>query len=228
MKTLFSAIFGKLLHFIIDGREPKLFDFKSSSQQQCCKAHKIGQLYHQDQASTFQLALKWQKGANGGFCKFGPFQPYLTHRQLDWSSMMFIESHFYGYPTCLVFAHVVWWLRALWTARTTRRTRPGSLLTWGCITSVEIFFNKDVMCCGDGGWDKSFFILSTCLTTPSTCEMVVNDTVDCKNNLEEITREVADNRMYHFGKNFLQLRLDMLWWWWFKWELFTFLTLLAT
>ena len=28
-------------------------------------------------------------------------------RQLDWSSMMFIESHFYGYPTCLVFAHVV-------------------------------------------------------------------------------------------------------------------------
>ena len=113
MKTLFSAIFGKLLHFIIDGREPKLFDFKSSSQQQCCKAHKIGQLYHQDQASTFQLALKWQKGANGGFCKFGPFQPYLTHRQLDWSSMMFIESHFYGYLTYLVFAHVVWWLRAL-------------------------------------------------------------------------------------------------------------------
>ena len=26
---------------------------------------------------------------------------------------MFIESHFYGYPTCLVFAHVVWWLQAL-------------------------------------------------------------------------------------------------------------------
>ena len=126
MKTLFSAIFGKLLHFIIDGREPKLFDFKSSSQQQSWSAHKIGQLCHQDQASTclcskvrdramtaFQLAPKWQKGANGGFCKFGPFQPYLTHRQLDWSSMMFIESHFYGYPTCLVFAHVVWWLRAL-------------------------------------------------------------------------------------------------------------------
>ena len=45
----------------------------------------------------------------------------------------------------------------------------------------------------------------------SICEMVVNDTVDGKNNLEEITREVADNRMYHFGKNFLQLRLDMLW-----------------
>ena len=52
MKTLFSAIFGKLLHFIIDGREPKLFDFKSSSQQQSWSAHKIGQLCHQDQPST--------------------------------------------------------------------------------------------------------------------------------------------------------------------------------
>ena len=41
--------------------------------------------------------------------------------------------------------------------------------------------------------------------------MVVNDTVDGKNNLEEITREVADNRMYHFGNNFLHLRLDLLW-----------------
>ena len=106
--------------------------------------------------TAFQLAPKWQKGANGGFCKFGSFQPNLTHRQLDWSSMMFIESHFYGYPTCLVFAHVVWWLRALWTARTPMRTGPGSLLTWGCIISAEIFFNKDVMCCGDGGWDETF------------------------------------------------------------------------
>ena len=168
-KPYFRRFSANYYIFIIDGLEPKLFDFKSSSQQQCCKAHKIGQLCHQDQASTclcskvrdramtaFQLTPKWQRGANGGFCKFGPFQPYLTHRQLDWSSMMFIESYFYGYLTCLVFAHVVWWWRALWTARTTRRTRPGSLLTWGCITSAEIFFNKDVMCCGDGGWHESF------------------------------------------------------------------------
>ena len=48
------------------------------------------------------------------------------------------------------------------------------------------------MCCGDGGWDRRFFILLTCLTTLSTCEMVVNNTVDGENNLEEITREVAD------------------------------------
>ena len=74
MKTLFSAIFGKLLHFIIDGREPKLFDFKSSSQQQSWSAHKIGQLCHQNQPATcpssqerdrakmvFKLALNWLK-----------------------------------------------------------------------------------------------------------------------------------------------------------------------
>ena len=83
-----------------------------------CKAHKIDQLCHQDQASTclcskvrdramtaFQLTPKWQKGANGGFCKFGPSQPYLTlPRHLDWSTKMFIESHFRRYPTCIIFA----------------------------------------------------------------------------------------------------------------------------
>ena len=106
--------------FVIDGLEPKLFDFKSSSQQQSWSAHKIGQLCHQDQPSTclcskvrdrattaFPLAPKWQKGANAGFCKFGSFQPYLTHRHLDCITMMFIESHFHGYPTCLIFAQMV-------------------------------------------------------------------------------------------------------------------------
>ena len=37
-----------------------------------------------------------------------------------------------------------------------------------------------------------FFIPSTCLTTLSTCELVVDDTVGGKNNIEEKTREVAD------------------------------------
>ena len=37
----------------------------------------------------------------GGFCKFGSFQPYQAHRQLDGSALMFIESPFLGYPTCL-------------------------------------------------------------------------------------------------------------------------------
>ena len=46
--------------------------------------------------------------------------------------------------------------------------------------------------------------------TSSTRELVVDDTVDGKNKLEEMTREVADIRMYHFDKNFLQLGRDML------------------
>ena len=152
-KPYFRRFSANYYIFIIDGLEPKLFDFKSSSQQQCCKAHKIGQLCHQDQASTclcskvrdramtaFQLAPKWWKAAKGRFCKFGSFPPHLTHRQLDWSTKMFFESPFHGYPTCLIFAHVVLWSTALWTARTTRRRRPGRYLTLECITSVEIFF----------------------------------------------------------------------------------------
>ena len=56
--------------------------------------------------------------------------------------MMFIESPFLGYPTCLIFAQVVWWSTALGTARTTRRGRPGRSLTSGCITSFEFFLAK--------------------------------------------------------------------------------------
>ena len=37
--------------FINAGLEPKLFEIKSSTQQQSCKAHKIGQFCHQDQPS---------------------------------------------------------------------------------------------------------------------------------------------------------------------------------
>ena len=35
--------------------------------------------------------------------------------------------------------------------RTMRRQTAGSSLTLGCITSVGIFFNQDVICCGAGG-----------------------------------------------------------------------------
>ena len=38
----------------------------------------------------------------------------------------------------------------------------------------------------------------------------VDNIVDGKDNFEEMTREVADIRMYHLGKNF-QLGRDMLW-----------------
>ena len=128
--------------------------FKSSTQQQSCRAYKIGQFCHQGRPSiclwskvrdraltTFQQAPKWSKVANGGFCKFGSFQQCPTHRQLDWRSLVFIKSPFFGYPTCLLFAHLVWWSTALWTARTTRRRRPGRSLTLWCITSAGNFFN---------------------------------------------------------------------------------------
>ena len=39
------------------------------------------------------------------------------------------------------------------------------------------------------------FILSTYVTTLSTCELVVDNTVDGEDNLEEKTRGVADIRM---------------------------------
>ena len=79
--------------FINTGLEPKIFVFKSSTQQQSCRAHKMGPFCHQgwpsiciwskvrDRAMTaFQLAPKWSKVAKGGF---GSCQQYLTHRKLD-------------------------------------------------------------------------------------------------------------------------------------------------
>ena len=57
--------------------------------------------------------------------------------------------------------------------------------------------------------DMKVFILSTCLTTLNTGELVVNHTVDGEDNQEEKTMEVADIRMYHFGWNFLQKGFDM-------------------
>ena len=44
-------------------------------------------------------------------------------------------------------------------------------------------------------------LLSTCLTTLSTCGLVFDGTVAGNDNKEEKTREVANNRMNHFGFN---------------------------
>ena len=128
--------------FKIAGLGLILFVFQPLAQQENCKAHKIGKFCHQDQPSiclcskvrdrartAFKLAPKWEKAANRRFCKFDSIQPYPTQRQLDWSTLMFIKSSFLGYPTCLLFGHVVWWSTSLWTARTTRRRRPGRELT---------------------------------------------------------------------------------------------------
>ena len=55
------------------------------------------------------------------------------------------------------------------------------------------------------------FILSLYVTTVSTCELVVDNTVDGKDTKEEKTREVTDTMMYHFSWKFLQLGCDMQW-----------------
>ena len=47
--------------------------------------------------------------------------------------------------------------------------------------------------------DMRVFLFSTCLATLSTRELVVDDTVDNKDNLEEKTREDADIRIYHIS-----------------------------
>ena len=55
---------------------------------------------------------------------------------------------------------------------------------------------------------EELFILSTCLTTLNTCELVVDGTVVGKTNKEEKTRDVAaDIGMYHFIK-YIELVVD--------------------
>ena len=51
----FRALAENSYIFIIEGPEPKLFDFRSISQQQSCKAHEIGQLCQQQKNSHKQL-----------------------------------------------------------------------------------------------------------------------------------------------------------------------------
>ena len=47
--------------------------------------------------------------------------------------------------------------------------------------------------------DMRVFLLSTCLTILSICELVFDDTVDGMDNLEAKTREVTDMRMSHIS-----------------------------
>ena len=50
--------------------------------------------------------------------------------------------------------------------------------------------------------------------------LMVDGTVNCKDNEEEKTREVAGIRMHHISWNFLSQRCDMPWLCWLTWELF--------
>ena len=50
-----------------------------------------------------------------------------------------------------------------------------------------------------------FFILSTFLKTISTCELVVDDTMDGKDNMEKKTTKVAEKTDVSFRLEFFQL-----------------------
>ena len=78
----------------------------------------------------------------------------------------------------------------------------------------------------DASW-KSFYWIPH-LPTFCSFGLVVDGTVDGKNNKEEKTREVADTMMYHFSWKFLQLGCDMQWWWWLTWMFFILTTCLIT
>ena len=65
------------------------------------------------------------------------------------------------------------------------------------------FFQLDVTCCAIVVDMQVFFILSTCLTTLSTCELVADDTMDGKDNMEKKTTKVAEKRMYQLGCDML-------------------------
>ena len=51
--------------------------------------------------------------------------------------------------------------------------------------------------------DMKVFTLSARLKTLSSCELMVDDIVDGKNNKEKKIRGVAHIRIYHFSWNFL-------------------------
>ena len=51
--------------------------------------------------------------------------------------------------------------------------------------------------------DMKVFTLSARLKTLSSCELMVDNIVDGKNNKEKKIRGVADIRIYHFSWNFL-------------------------
>ena len=53
----------------------------------------------------------------------------------------------------------------------------------------------------------SFFILSTFLKTISTCELVVDDTMDGKDNMEKKTTKVAEKTDVSFRLEFSSTRM---------------------
>ena len=116
--------------------------------------------------------------------------------------------------------HVVWWLMALWRARTTGKGRPGRLLILWYIPSIEIVFNKVVICCGYSGSHESFFCSSN--TSDHIKDIQVGSWRHHGRQGQpgrDIRKAVIFSgerpwRMYRFGWNFLQIGCILLSWWW--------------
>ena len=98
--------------FILAGLEPKLIVFQSGTQQQSCRARKIGVICHQDRPSicicskardrtmtALQLAPEWWRAANGGFLRVwlfsilpNPQRTRLKHLNVLWKSIFLIPQ----------------------------------------------------------------------------------------------------------------------------------------
>ena len=140
---------------------------------------------------------------------------------------MLLENLFIEYPTCLLFAHVVWWWTALWTAGTTRRRRPGRSLIFVCITSNihQLKFSSTRM------WYAVVMVVDMKLVYSfNMSDHIKSMWVGGQrhaDNKEGKTRKVADIRMYHVGWNYLQLGCDMLGWWWLTSKFFILSTIVT-
>ena len=89
-------------------------------------------------SATTSFTLKLQ---TGHLTKIGDNFSLWSHIDPRSTGLSFVfYDLFKDSPTRPYFAHVVWWSTAQWTARTTRRKRPGRSLTVGFIAKVEIFF----------------------------------------------------------------------------------------
>ena len=120
-----------------------------------------------------------------------PKEPKPTQRQLAWKTVMLIESPFLDTPLDFILLILFGgWRHCGWQEQQGGEDQGGR---WHYDVSLQLEISSTRM------WyavvmmvDMKVFILSTYVTTLSTCELVVDNTVDDKDTKEEKTREVPD------------------------------------
>ena len=136
--------FRKIFYiFLIACLEPKIFIYRSSSKEQSCRAHKIGQILtpisllylflfksYRLRKNSLSASSERVKGTQRRILQIWLFstQPNPQTSRLGYFDVVWKS---FSWIPLLIFSHVVWWSMALWTARITRRRRPG-LLDAGC------------------------------------------------------------------------------------------------